>query len=616
MKTSGVEPILSALTGDSASVNGGKGPAGDSAAFNAAFDAAARSAEKNDNLKSDSNPSPLHGSSAIHDSEQGGNALPNNGKGLPNTEGTSTAESVITEGLAENSAPNNALAPSPFMKAALDNAAAVITPEAPAGTPSQLSTSVKSQPMSAPATHTGLSPGTDSVVGHNSQSTPVPTSLTYAIDAQLRPGSSAAATIAAGPSMTTLGEGSAAAEAPRVPSNAPPMTGAVSVAPKVFDQELMAASTRAEGSSSHLTTGQNSPVMPRSAALASSGATVTEQLATPANTGDIGSTLSAAARSPSPKVSGTPVQKGDLGVSDNGVIQRTLDVKSDSQTRSLITANKTASGSEPMKALPGEALPRVSGTPVQKGDLGVSGDSAIQRTLGAKGDSQTRSVATANKTASGSESMRALPGEAFDIALDASQARTNGSREGGIAVNAEVAPRAAEAPVTSLAGLNPTTRSAELTAANAATQVADFKASPNAADFPQEVLARVRMIQGQGGTEARLNLHPAELGRLQIAITSDGDATRVAFVVDNAQAKEALEQAMPRLREFLQQAGLQLAEGSVSQQGQQGSAGFAQNEARSGEARSGSSEGSDDEGVMTNTSDQPSDPNRIFDAYA
>ena len=559
MKTSGVEPVLSALTGDSASVNGGKGPVGDSAAFNAAFDAAARSAEKNDNLKSDSNPSPLHGSSAIHDSEQGGNALPNNGKGLPNTEGTSTAESVITEGLAENSAPTNALAPSPFMKAALDNAAAVITPEARAGTASQLSTSVKSQPMSAPATHTGLSPGTDSVVGHNSQSTPVPTSLTYAIDAQLRPGSSAAATIAAGPSMTTLGEGSAAAEAPRVPSNAPPMTGAVSVAPKVFDQELMAASARAEGSSFHLTTGQNSPVMPRSAALASSGATVTEQLATPANTGDIGSTLSAAARGPSPRVSGTPMQKGDLGVSDNGVIQRTLDVKS---------------------------------------------------------DSQTRSVATANKTASGSESMRALPGEAFDIALDASQARTNGSREGGIAVNAEVAPRAAEAPVTSLAGLNPTTRSAELTAANAATQVADFKASPNAADFPQEVLARVRMIQGQGGTEARLNLHPAELGRLQIAITSDGDATRVAFVVDNAQAKEALEQAMPRLREFLQQAGLQLAEGSVSQQGQQGSAGFAQNEARSGEARSGGSEGSDDEGVMTNTSDQPSDPNRIFDAYA
>ena len=263
MKTSGVEPILSALTGDSASVNGGKGPVGDSAAFNAAFDAAARSAEKNGNVESDSNPSPLHGSSAIHDSEQGGNALPKNGKGLPNTEGTSTAESVITEGLAENSAPTNALAPSPFMKAALDNAAAVITPEARAGTASQLSTSVN-----------------------------------HSVNTQLRPGSSAAATVAAGPSTTTLGEGSAAAEAPRVPSNAPPMTGAVSVAPKVFDQELMAASTRAVDSSSDIT-----------------------------------------ARGLSVRVSGAPMQKEDLGASSDSAAQRSFGAKVDSRASSLLTAN-------------------------------------------------------------------------------------------------------------------------------------------------------------------------------------------------------------------------------------------------------------------------------------
>lgn len=558
MKTSGVDAVLSALTGDSASVNGGKGPVGDSAAFNAAFDVAARNAGENDHLKSDSSQPSLQPSSSVHDNQQGGNALPNNGKELPNVEEANTAEVVSGEALAVTSTPVNALVLSPFMKAALDSAAAIVKPEASAGTPSQLSASVKSQPMSAPATHTGLSPSTDAVVGQISQSTPAPTSMNYSVGAQLRPGPSATATIAAGPPMTTLGGGSDAAEAPRVPSNALPMTGAVSVAPKVFDQELMAASTRAAPSTSDLTTGQKSPVMPRSAALASSGATVTEQLATAANTGDIGSTLSAAARSPLPTVSGTPVQKGDLDVSDDGF---------------------------------------------------------IQRTSGAKNDSQTSSVATANKTASGSEPMKALPGEAFDVALESGQVRTNGSRE-GIAVNAEVAPRAAEAPVTSLAGLNPTARTAELTAANAATQVADFKASPNAADFPQEVVARVRMIQGQGGTEARLNLHPAELGRLQIAITSEGDATRVAFVVDNAQAKEALEQAMPRLREFLQQAGLQLAEGSVSQQGQQDSAEFAQNGARPGDTPGGNSEGPDDDGVFTNTSGQPSDPNRIFDAYA
>ena len=282
------------------------------------------------------------------------------------------------------------------------------------------------------------------------------------------------------------------------------------------------------------------------------------------------------------------MRKEDLGASSDSAAQRSFGAKVDSRASSLLTANTQI----------------LEGQFSQPGGS-TAGDGAVNKSLNAAGFSTTVVA----------DSAKAFQREALDVALDSSQAGTNGLRE-GIAVNAEVAPRAAEAPVTSLAGLNPTTRLAELTAANAATQVADFKASPNAADFPQEVLARVRMIQGQGSTEARLNLHPAELGRLQIAITSDGDATRVAFVVDNAQANETLEQAMPRLREFLQQAGLQLAEGSVSQQGQQGSAGFAQNEARSGEARSGSSEGSDDEGVITKTSEQLSDPNRIFDAYA
>lgn len=176
--------------------------------------------------------------------------------------------------------------------------------------------------------------------------------------------------------------------------------------------------------------------------------------------------------------------------------------------------------------------------------------------------------------------------------------------------------RSPDASAQTMAGLNPTSRPAEANPISAATQLPDIKAPPDTAGFSQEVVARVRMIQGQGGTEARLNLHPAELGRLQIAITSEGDATRVAFVVDNAQAKEALEQAMPRLREFLQQAGLQLAEGSVSQQGQHDSAEFAQNNSRPDDIHGTDPDGVEDDGVRPSKSDQSSDPNRIFDAYA
>ena len=148
------------------------------------------------------------------------------------------------------------------------------------------------------------------------------------------------------------------------------------------------------------------------------------------------------------------------------------------------------------------------------------------------------------------------------------------------------------------------------------TTLPDVKAAPDSPDFPQEILGRLRMMQGQNGTEARLNLHPAELGRLQIAITSEGDATRVAFVVDNAQAKEALEQAMPRLREFLAQAGLQLAEGTVSQQSQ--SNGFGTNDGSHAEGGALAAEegpGSDD-GLDSAAPAGGKDPDRIVDAYA
>ena len=100
--------------------------------------------------------------------------------------------------------------------------------------------------------------------------------------------------------------------------------------------------------------------------------------------------------------------------------------------------------------------------------------------------------------------------------------------------------------------------------------VGDLSHSPDSAEFPQEVMTKLRLLQEGGRHEARLNLHPAELGRLQISVTTDGDNTKVVFTVDNSQARDALEQSMPRLRELLAQSGLALSEGTVFEQRQQG----------------------------------------------
>lgn len=68
---------------------------------------------------------------------------------------------------------------------------------------------------------------------------------------------------------------------------------------------------------------------------------------------------------------------------------------------------------------------------------------------------------------------------------------------------------------------------------------------------------------------AEIRLAPEELGSVQIKVNLQQDQLSVQFVVQQAQAKEALEQQMPRLRELLQQQGVELTDSQVSQQQQQ-----------------------------------------------
>jgi flagellar hook-length control protein FliK len=75
----------------------------------------------------------------------------------------------------------------------------------------------------------------------------------------------------------------------------------------------------------------------------------------------------------------------------------------------------------------------------------------------------------------------------------------------------------------------------------------------------------MKTLLRDGVREARLQLHPAELGRLQVTVSTDGDQARVSFVADTQAARDAIEQSMPRLREMLEQNGMQLAQSDVGQ---------------------------------------------------
>ena len=80
---------------------------------------------------------------------------------------------------------------------------------------------------------------------------------------------------------------------------------------------------------------------------------------------------------------------------------------------------------------------------------------------------------------------------------------------------------------------------------------------------------------------ANLRLNPQQLGPLEMHVSMEGDKASVAFVSQHAVVREALETALPRLREMLAENGLNLTNVNVSQQGNserhdQDSAGSAQ----------------------------------------
>lgn len=87
--------------------------------------------------------------------------------------------------------------------------------------------------------------------------------------------------------------------------------------------------------------------------------------------------------------------------------------------------------------------------------------------------------------------------------------------------------------------------------------------------WAEEVGNRVTWMLGRNDAKAELVLTPPNLGKVEVSIQITGDQTTAHFVAASAAARDALEQALPRLRELLQQAGISLGQANVSTSGEQ-----------------------------------------------
>ena len=76
---------------------------------------------------------------------------------------------------------------------------------------------------------------------------------------------------------------------------------------------------------------------------------------------------------------------------------------------------------------------------------------------------------------------------------------------------------------------------------------------------------RVVWLSRQGAQEAQIQLTPRHLGPIEVRIMMNDDQANIVFTSQNPVTREALENAMPRLREMMADSGLNLVQSEVSQ---------------------------------------------------
>ncbi len=88
---------------------------------------------------------------------------------------------------------------------------------------------------------------------------------------------------------------------------------------------------------------------------------------------------------------------------------------------------------------------------------------------------------------------------------------------------------------------------------------------------------RIVFMSNNGLQQAQITLNPQNLGQIQVMLQLDKDQQmHVSLVAQNGATRESMENALPRLREMMEQAGIQLASVNISDQKQFSESGDAQ----------------------------------------
>lgn len=222
-------------------------------------------------------------------------------------------------------------------------------------------------------------------------------------------------------------------------------------------------------------------------------------------------------------------------------------------------------------------LPQIintSATPTSAGTASANADAVIDNAKGAAQDtrglaSPKGGIATEIQTEAAPRTAAVLTGSAqikeqsFAAALNDSASRAASEMESGFPAPREIlaAATASQPGASALASLQntvaPVLQTAQATINTPVTQERWGN------EFSQKVTWLVSSKQDQS---AELHLNPPQLGPLDVVIKVSGDQATALFTSPHAAVREAIEQALPKLRDMLSDNGITLGNTTVSDQ--------------------------------------------------
>lgn len=110
-------------------------------------------------------------------------------------------------------------------------------------------------------------------------------------------------------------------------------------------------------------------------------------------------------------------------------------------------------------------------------------------------------------------------------------------------------------------GINPATRNLEHPAV--AEQRPAVNAHLHSAAWPQQFGDKIVWLARNDQQSAQLIINPPQLGPIQISLNLSGDQASIAFASPHAEVRQAIESAMPQLKEMLSSAGISLGQSNV-----------------------------------------------------